>query len=123
MLDKPELTGEETTARRHAGRQREGRGVGLRRALVSVAAAVAIVSVVPSAAGALSVPQSAHTVAKYANCAAMNRVYKHGVGKPGAHDHVSGRTKPVTTFYKNLALYNANKARDRDNDGIACEKA
>jgi hypothetical protein len=97
--------------------------VSLRRALVTIGAAIAIVSVVPSGAGASTAPQSVQAVAKYSNCAAMNRVYKHGVGKPGARDKVSGRTKPVTNFYKNLALYNANRARDRDKDGIACEKA
>jgi Excalibur calcium-binding domain len=29
---------------------------------------------------------------------------------------------PVTTFYVNNALYAANRGRDGDHDGIACEK-
>ncbi|WP_201299528.1 excalibur calcium-binding domain-containing protein [Aeromicrobium sp. 9AM] len=57
---------------------------------------------------------------KYSNCKKLNKDYKHGVGKPGAHDHTSGT--PVTNFTRNKAVYTKNKARDRDKDGIACEK-
>jgi hypothetical protein len=57
----------------------------------------------------------------YSNCTKLNRVYPHGVGKPGARDKTSGT--PVTNFKRSRALYRANKARDRDGDGIACEKA
>jgi hypothetical protein len=56
----------------------------------------------------------------YRNCTALNKVYKHGVGRPHAHDHTSGT--PVTNFYRSRALYNANSDKDRDGDGIACEK-
>ena len=59
---------------------------------------------------------------KFANCTALNRVYPHGVGKVGAKDKVQGKTKPVTNFTKNNALYAANTKSDRDKDGIACEK-
>ncbi len=58
----------------------------------------------------------------YKNCAALNKVYPHGVGRKGAKDHVSGHTRKVTTFKVSTAVYNANTARDRDKDGIACEK-
>ena len=57
----------------------------------------------------------------YANCTKLNRVYPHGVGKPGARDKTSGT--PVTNFKRSRALYRANKGSDRDGDGIACEKA
>lgn len=57
--------------------------------------------------------------AGFKNCAALNKVYKHGVGKPGAKDRSS---RPVTNFKRSTALYNANKGKDRDKDGIACEK-
>jgi|CXWJ01.1.fsa_nt_gi hypothetical protein len=60
------------------------------------------------------------TVKKFKNCTALNKTYKHGVGKPGAKDKTSG--KRVTNFKKSAALYNANKHLDRDKDGIACEK-
>lgn len=57
----------------------------------------------------------------YANCTALNAVYPHGVGRPGAVDHVTSG-KPVTTFFVSLSLYTANTGLDRDKDGIACEK-
>jgi hypothetical protein len=59
------------------------------------------------------------------NCTALNKKYPHGVGKRNAHDHTSGT--PVTTFKRSNKLYSvadtANGGLDRDNDGIACEKA
>jgi hypothetical protein len=58
----------------------------------------------------------------FANCTALNKVYRHGVGKKGARDHVSGTSKPVTNFTVNTAVYLANAKSDRDRDGIACEK-
>lgn len=70
-------------------------------------------------------PRSLGSVAAvrvFANCTALNKVYRHGVGRKGARDHVSGTTRPVTNFTVNTAVYNANKSRDRDKDGIACEK-
>ncbi len=54
------------------------------------------------------------------NCTVLQKHYKHGVGKRGAHDHTSGT--PVTTFTRNNAVYYANRKSDRDHDGIACEK-
>ena len=58
----------------------------------------------------------------FANCDALHRTYPHGVGRKGARDHVSGRSKPVTNFAVSTAVYNANRKSDRDNDGVACEK-
>lgn len=52
----------------------------------------------------------------------MHALYKHGVGMPGATDHVRGSTKPVTDFYVSKSLYDANIGSDRDHDGIACER-
>lgn len=62
------------------------------------------------------------TVKKFKNCTALNKVYKHGVGKTSARDKVRGRTKPVTNFKRHNALYQANRHSDRDHDGVACEK-
>lgn len=75
------------------------------------------------AAGSLLIVGSADAAGarEFANCTALNRVYPHGVGKPGARDQTSGT--PVTNFKRSLPLYNANKKSDRDKDGIACEKA
>lgn len=58
----------------------------------------------------------------FANCAALNAAYPHGVGRPGAVDRVSGGKAGVTTFMVDSALYEANSKSDRDGDGIACEK-
>jgi hypothetical protein len=58
----------------------------------------------------------------YKNCTELRKKYPHGVGRVGAKDKVTGKSKPVTTFTKNTAAYNANKKSDGDKDGIACEK-
>jgi hypothetical protein len=92
------------------------RATRVRRLLAAALLASALVAAGPSALVVDGAP------IKYKNCAAMNAKYPHGVGKPGARDKVSGSTRPVTTFYRNLALYMANTGRDRDKDGIACEK-
>jgi hypothetical protein len=82
------------------------------------AAAVVLCAVMP----AVLAPNASAATPHYKNCAQLNAYYKHGVGKKGAHDKVSGRTKPVTTFAVNNTVYTANRALDRDKDGIACEK-
>ena len=63
---------------------------------------------------------SANAATTFANCTALNKVYPHGVGLKGAHDHTSGT--PVTNFARKPLVYRANKGSDRDKDGIACEK-
>lgn len=76
-----------------------------------------------STATASSVTQAGVSAAKpktYANCTALNKVYKHGVGRKGARDKTSG--KPVKNFTVSTTVYNLNKKSDRDKDGIACEK-
>jgi hypothetical protein len=82
------------------------------KAVVVALAAAVVVSTNP--VGADAGPR------RFANCTAMHKVYKHGVGKRGAHDHTSGTR--VTNFYRNNALYRANSKSDRDKDGIACEQ-
>ncbi len=58
----------------------------------------------------------------FANCDALNAVYPHGVGMPGAVDRVTDGKPGVRNFTADAELYNANKGSDRDRDGIACEK-
>ncbi|HTZ43814.1 MAG TPA: excalibur calcium-binding domain-containing protein [Jatrophihabitans sp.] len=60
--------------------------------------------------------------AVFANCASLNRVFPHGIGRAGAHDVVRGSTAPVTDFYVSSYLYAANSGRDADHDGVACER-
>jgi hypothetical protein len=56
---------------------------------------------------------------KFKNCTELNKVYPGGVALSGAVN-AGGATK-LTPKY-NKKLYEANKASDRDKDGIACEK-
>lgn len=86
------------------------------RSLLAAGLLVAVAAVVPFAP-AEAVSAKAKT---YQNCTALNKVYPHGVGKPGAVDKTSG--KKVTNFTRNTAVYNANTKSDRDKDKIACEK-
>ncbi|WP_328340196.1 excalibur calcium-binding domain-containing protein [Micromonospora sp. NBC_00421] len=59
---------------------------------------------------------------KYKNCTALNKKYKHGVGKKGAKDKVRGSTRPVTNFTVSDSVYAKNTHLDRDKDKVACEK-
>lgn len=74
----------------------------------------------------LGLPGSAEAALpyKFKNCTALNKVYKHGVGKKNAKDKTSGT--PVTNFRKGNVLYKKitthRPGLDRDKDGIACEK-
>lgn len=86
-----------------------------RKAITAAAAALLSVGLL----AATTYPAEA-AAKKYSNCKKLNKDYKHGVGKPGAKDKTSGT--PVTNFKRSKAIYKKNKARDRDKDGIACEK-
>jgi len=80
--------------------------------------------VVFAAASAAANATQARVPAKWKNCTAVNKRYRHGVGRNHAHDHTSG--VPVTNFKHSTRLYKIamhyNKGLDRDRDGIACEK-
>ena len=108
----------------------------LQSARVLAVAAIAIAAVtIPTGADA-STPAVASTAVlahsasvstavapkKYPNCAALTKVYKHGVAKKkGVVDKTKG--KRVTSYTVNLKVYNLNyRNLDRDRDGIACEK-
>ncbi|MGG3798633.1 excalibur calcium-binding domain-containing protein [Metabacillus fastidiosus] len=72
--------------------------------------------------GALVVsPSSIDAAAKsYKNCTELNKDYKGGVAKDSKVTNKGGKTK--NTPHVSADLYNANKSKDRDKDGIACEK-
>jgi hypothetical protein len=81
------------------------------------------IAVLTAAAALLGVGTAAPSHAatsSYKNCTALNKVYPHGVGRVGARDKTSGT--PVTNFKVSNSLYRANSGRDRDRDGVACEK-
>jgi hypothetical protein len=56
----------------------------------------------------------------YKNCTELNKVYKGGVAKSSKVKNKGGKTKYKP--FVSLELYNANKSKDRDKDGIACER-
>ena len=57
---------------------------------------------------------------KFSNCAALNKVYPGGVSKSSKVVNHGGTTKNKPTV--NAKVYNENASKDRDKDGIACEK-
>jgi Excalibur calcium-binding domain len=99
----------------------------MKRMLLVLAAASVAVSVTAASAepAQLVAARTEATVqaptASFRNCTALNRVYRHGVGKYGARDHTRSGD-PVTNFKRSNSLYRQNSGLDRDKDGIACEK-
>jgi hypothetical protein len=77
--------------------------------VVAMTAALLLIGAAPS-----------HGAAKFRNCTAMNKLYRHCVGRMGARDKTSGT--PVMNFKVSNRVYAANRGSDRDKDGIACEK-
>jgi hypothetical protein len=76
--------------------------------------------------GGLAIPAAqAHSTGIHDNCTKLNNKWPHGVGRRNAHDKTSGT--PVRIFFHSTKQYrladNHNGTLDRDNDGIACEKA
>ncbi|MFE4523992.1 excalibur calcium-binding domain-containing protein [Cytobacillus firmus] len=68
-----------------------------------------------------SVIDSAEAKAKsYTNCTELNKDYKGGVSQSSSSKNKGGKTKYKPFVSKEL--YNANKSKDRDKDGIACER-
>lgn len=57
---------------------------------------------------------------KFSNCTALNKVNPGGVSKSAKSLNKGGKTKLTPTV--NLKVYNDNKTKDRDKDGIACER-
>lgn len=57
---------------------------------------------------------------KFANCTALNKVYPGGVARSASVRNKGGVTKKTPTV--NSKVYSENKTKDRDGDGIACER-
>lgn len=80
--------------------------------------------VAPPAGAALPKPKA------YPNCAALNKVYPHGVAKARTVVDKTTSSYKVRNFVVDAKTYALNDGRvaplqydlDRDNDGIACEK-
>jgi Excalibur calcium-binding domain len=78
-------------------------------------AAVAALALV----GALLIVPAAPAAKVFPNCKAVNKVHKHGIAKNAkTAKSASGLTgRP----FVNAKLYAANRSKDRDHDGVACE--
>ena len=81
------------------------------------------------AAGLVNVGVSSATAAyapvkTFANCDAMHRVaaYKGGIKRAGAVDRRANGGKARYTPYVSTTRYKLNASRDRDKDGVACER-
>ena len=59
-------------------------------------------------------------VQKFANCKELNKVYSGGVAKDAKVKNKGGKTKNKPTV--SAEIYEQNKGKDRDKDGIACDK-
>lgn len=57
---------------------------------------------------------------KFSNCSQLNKVYPGGVAKSSSVRNQGGKTKKTPTV--NARVYAENSSKDRDKDGIACEK-
>lgn len=57
---------------------------------------------------------------KFANCAALNGVYPGGVSKNSKVTNIGGPTNYLPVVQPKI--YKANSSKDRDKDGIACER-
>jgi hypothetical protein len=62
------------------------------------------------------VPQTA----KFANCTELNSVYPGGVAKSARVTNKGGETKNTPAVKP--SIYKKNASKDRDKDGIACER-
>jgi hypothetical protein len=82
------------------------------------ALAAATILLVPSIANASQ--QSGLATKKFSNCKALNRVYPGGVSRSGSVSNSGGATKFTPTV--SARVYKENKSKDRDHDGIACER-
>ena len=83
--------------------------------LISVLIAILIVLAGNTPNVAQAIPSK-----KFANCAALNKVYPGGVAKSQGVQNKGGSTKKTPTV--NSKVYKENKSKDRDGDGIACER-
>ena len=57
---------------------------------------------------------------KFANCTELNSVYPGGVAKNARVTNKGGATKNIPAVKP--AIYKKNASKDRDKDGIACER-
>jgi hypothetical protein len=71
-------------------------------------------------AGLLALMPAAAQAKVFTNCKAVDATYSHGIAKNAhAATHASGLTgRPFVS----AKLYAQNQTKDRDHDGVACER-
>ena len=82
-----------------------------------------VVSIVSLGFGLNALTASAKPIifeVKYSNCTQLNKDYPGGVAKSKTVRNKGGNTKKTPTV--NAKVYAENSSKDRDKDGIACEK-
>lgn len=82
--------------------------------VVSTSLLVGLVAISPAQSSPLVLEK------KYANCEALNKVYPGGVAKSSKIMNKGGATENIPVVKPKI--YKANSSKDRDKDGIACEK-
>jgi hypothetical protein len=81
---------------------------------LAIATALVVVGTTPTW-GAMPLPTK-----KYSNCAALNHDYPGGVAKSSGTRNKGGVTKYIPRV--SAKVYSENKSKDRDKDGIVCER-
>lgn len=67
-----------------------------------------------------SVTEAKIQLKTYKNCTELNKVHKGGVAKYSKYKNKGGKIKYKPVISKDL--YERNVSKDRDKDGIACER-
>ena len=87
---------------------------------LKVVSAVFIATFLASTIVAPSSGSPSLTNKKFANCAALNAVYPGGVAKDSKVTNIGGATNYLPVVKPKI--YKANSSKDRDKDGISCER-
>jgi hypothetical protein len=90
----------------------------MRTSVLRIAGALVVSALLASANPTYATPISFER--KFANCTELNKVYPGGVAKNGKVKNKGGATKNTPAVRP--AIYKKNVSKDRDKDGIACEK-
>ncbi|MFF5994830.1 excalibur calcium-binding domain-containing protein [Lysinibacillus sp. KU-BSD001] len=83
--------------------------------------AMAVIAGAVLLGGTVGAPAQTDAATKtYKNCTELNKDYKGGVAKDANVKNKGGKTKHAP--FVSAELYKANSSKDRDKDGIACER-
>lgn len=79
-----------------------------------------ILTTIISISGGMAADASTFPTKKYTNCKALNKKYPGGVARSANVTNSGGATHYAPTI--SAKIYKENKSKDRDHDGIACER-